>query len=109
MKRNWDLIRELLLEIEAMEPGHLASLHCTDGCSLEEADYHLHLLEQAGLVECKEQHQWNGESGRVASSLTLQGHDLLDSIRDQDTWNAKKTMLLQRLGAISYESLRKVF
>ncbi len=108
MKRNWDLIRDLLLEIEALEPGHLVTLHCTDEHSLGEVDYHLHLMEQAGLVECREQRQWNGESGRVASALTLQGHDLLDSIRDQETWDAKKAMLLQRLGVISYDSLRKI-
>ncbi|MNW08335.1 hypothetical protein D3C71_2051000 [compost metagenome] len=79
-----------------------------DEHSRESVGYHLHLLGQAGLVECKEQHHWNGEPNRVAVALTLQGHDLLDSIRDQDAWQAKKGMLLARLGAISYESLRKI-
>lgn len=107
MKRDWDLIRDLLLQIEDLEPGHYYCPRPTEEHSLESVSYHLHLLEQARLLECKEQHRWNGEPSRVASCLTLQGHDLLDSIRDEDAWQAKKTMLLARLGAISYESLRK--
>ncbi len=108
MKRDWDLIRALLLEIEALEPGHSLLARCIDEHSLESVSYHLHLMEQAALVECKELHEWNSEPSRVAVALTLQGHDLLDSIRDEDAWQAKKGMLLARQGAISYEALRKI-
>lgn len=107
MRRDWDLIRELLLEIEELEPGHHYVTQPMGEHGLESVNYHIHLLEHAGLVECVDYHPWNGEPGRVATALTLIGHDLLDSIRDDDTWRAKKSILLARLGVISYDALRK--
>ncbi|MNP69050.1 hypothetical protein D3C76_1650940 [compost metagenome] len=95
------------MEIEQLEPGHHYVAQPMGEHGLESVNYHIHLLEHAGLVECVEYQPGSGEPGRVASALTLIGHDLLDSIRDEDTWRAKKSILLARLGVISYDALRK--
>ncbi|MGE8360294.1 DUF2513 domain-containing protein [Pseudomonas sp.] len=106
MKRDWNLIRSLLLEIEALEWGRQFSPRPLDGHSLEVVNHHLHLLEKAGLVECIDYYRWNGEPARVANALTLLGHDLLDSIRDDDGWYEKKASLLTYLGMTPYDAFR---
>jgi len=107
MKRDWDLIRAILLEIEALERGHYFTPRPTAGHSPDSVQHHLHLLEQAGLVECTDHHPWNGEPVRIASTLTLLGHDVLDSIRDKSAWHATPPSLLGCLGVFSYDVLRQ--
>lgn len=107
MKRDWDLIRTLLLEIEVLERGLCFTPRPMVGHSLASVQYHLHLLEQAGLVECTDYHPWNGEPVRIANTLTLLGHDLLDSIRDQGAWPAARPSLLGCLGVRPYDVLRQ--
>ena len=82
MKRDKQLIRALLLEIESREFGHCYEPAPLAGHDLDTVKYHLHLLHQAGLVECELEHSWEGEPMLIARGLTLPGHDLLDAIRD---------------------------
>ena len=59
MKRDMDLIRELLLKLEALplRPGeiHLVSGHdeelAIEGRSADEIEYHLDLIREAGFIE----------------------------------------------------------
>jgi Hypothetical protein (DUF2513) len=91
MKRDMDLVRELLLKLEA-EPldGDLYSVD-PDGFGIsdrthEEIAYHMVLLIDGGLLD--------GErdlSGMfVARKLTWGGHDFLDSVRDPKIWRMTK-------------------
>lgn len=106
MKRDWELIRELLLQIEALETGHhfypqSVGQHCAEAVS-----YHIHLMCQANLIECSQHHPWNGAPVAIANGLTLTGHDLLDGIRETSQWQAKKAFLQARSGGITYEGLK---
>src|SRR6218665_20886 len=89
MKRDWELVRELLLEIEGLDKGHHFFPHRRAEHSSESVGYHLHLLENAGLVECADHRPLSGELVRIGKSLTLTGHDLLDLIRDEQLWLVK--------------------
>ncbi|MGC2742832.1 MAG: DUF2513 domain-containing protein [Candidatus Angelobacter sp.] len=90
MKRDMDLVRELLLEIDnAPEldgqrwlPGENISI---EGCSPEEICYHLNMLVEAGYITGK-----IAMAMPVISKLTWQGHELLDDIRDPDIWAKTK-------------------
>lgn len=106
MKRDWDLIRALLLEIESLGTGQHFHPQPYAGHTLESVSHHLHLMCQAGLAECTAHHPWNGDPVMIAKGLTLAGHDLLDPIRDDDAWEATKAFLQQRMGGISLETLR---
>lgn len=100
MTRDMDLVRELLLRIEAdpkydgigrfeiVEPegeGEADGDAFVPGRPHEEVVYHLRLLIDAGHIE--------GErtlGGALFSGLTWQGHELLDSIRDPEAWRRTK-------------------
>ena len=96
MKRDMDLIRELLLRLEAFPLG-LGAVYIVQPTSSEiavpEYDpamiyYNFDLLYQAGFLN-------NGGNSRpglefVYSGLSWKGHEFLESIRDPAIWRATK-------------------
>ncbi|MEN0108787.1 MAG: DUF2513 domain-containing protein [Pseudomonas sp.] len=106
MKRDWELVREMLLDIEALDKGHHFFPHRIDDHTSDSVSYHLHLLEQAGLVECADHRPLSGELIRIGKALTLTGHDLLDLIRDDAIWQVKKAFLTEHLGGITIDALK---
>jgi len=97
MKRDMDLIRELMLKLEEL-PVPTAGMVVVDatkvnveGYTTEQIDYHLSLLEQARFI-----HAGGLDFGMSGPgfgpgvgfcSLTWVGHDFLDAMRSPDVWN----------------------
>ena len=100
MKRNMDLIREILLFAEANCDGLVADLAKQGGVRLTASklpenyrsvsdtvlEAHLILLQERNLLEV------NFVSSGVwkAFRLTWEGHDFLDNSRSPKIWNAAK-------------------
>ncbi|RDU94946.1 DUF2513 domain-containing protein [Trinickia dinghuensis] len=100
MKRDMDLIRELMLKLEALSvplteikpiDGHEPAVQ-VDGYTVEQIDYHLLLLEQAGFIHGGglENFGMRFGPGIGFQSLTWAGHDFLESVRDPDVWDRTK-------------------
>lgn len=90
MKRNWDVIRKIMVKLEELptEGGQLdAEAVC--GVDAEAAAYHMRLLIEAGLAvgSCPE---LVGASRGCLFRLTWEGHELLDRIRRDTVWNRVK-------------------
>ena len=97
MKRDMDLIRDILLQIEggrehfetvSAEAAAIIKADTEEGLSREEADkreHHLELLQDAGYARFTR----SGE-GWLAEGLTWKGHDFLDSVRDDEVWRRTK-------------------
>lgn len=87
MKRNWDLIRTILLQVEKLEPNALLTLDNFPIDQHNEVSYHLEILEEARLLQGKI-HKTPGGSphGFHLIRLTWQGHDFLESIRADTVW-----------------------
>lgn len=90
MKRDMDVVREILFAIEALkEPDmeEVVNLACAQGhgTTSEEAIYNLGLLVDAGLVSGVEAHSMSGKNW-LSLNLTWNGHELLDAIRDPEIW-----------------------
>jgi hypothetical protein len=108
MKRDMDLVRELLLKLEA-EPldGNLWRLE-PDGLGIadhspDEIAYHLVLLIDAELLDGKREQS----GGFVARKLTWAGHDFLDSVRDAKVWRTTKDRV-KAAGGFTIEILAAV-
>lgn len=93
MKRDMDLVRDLLLAIEndpnfdgmrQLMPDEPSDLGITEH-SFEEVAYHLTMLIEKGLLVGKPTMQMP-----IISKLTWQGHDFLDSVRDPVIWRETK-------------------
>jgi hypothetical protein len=89
MKRDMDLIREILLYRES-DGDHKIPNDYND----EQIAYHVQLLIDEGLVEGNVIWQHLGErqvpSGYFITRLTMSGHDFLDASRENKVWEKAK-------------------
>ena len=108
MKRDMDLIREILFEIEKAEDFDLAIEISIEGRDAKEINYHLKILYQAGLIEAIGTSGFGESSEWIATSMTWAGHEFLDSAREEKRWRQAKDMVLKRGGGLVFEVLRKV-
>lgn len=91
MTRDMDLIRELLLRIEADPkfdgtgwiPFDRPEYLC--GRSPEAVAYHISVLNDSGLIKAN-----TAGSTPAVSRLTWDGHEFLDNIKDSGIWKSTK-------------------
>jgi hypothetical protein len=92
MKRDMDLVRDLLLKIEeAKEPPALSDLVSKeDDEKYETATYHLKMLiDEVGLVRGINCGSMDGEDW-IELNITWTGHEFLDTVRDPEVWRKTK-------------------
>ncbi|KTD15478.1 DUF2513 domain-containing protein [Legionella hackeliae] len=100
MKRNWDMIRNILLRVEELEPNALLTLDSFPNNEHPQISYHLEIMEEAGLIHGKI-HKTPGGSphGFHLIRLTWPGHDFLESVRSDARWEEiKKQLNTKELG-----------
>ena len=94
MKRDWDLLRKLLLEIESKQCVGDVTISEMAGYNYSVVTYHIDLLSQAGLINAsKISTAMSGDYNDLIFSIhgiTFDGHELLESIRDDDIWDRVK-------------------
>ncbi len=107
MHRDWDLIRNILARIEAL-PNTQSVLSPDDvpGVPAETVSYHINILMDAGLIEGNCSKSINAPMHCWANQLTWAGHEFLDEIRSDTTWNRAKTLLRDKGVALSFETIK---
>ena len=105
MKRDMDLVREILMETEALPSdnygGSVLVVEGVDGATL---DAHIRLMDEAGLLNADYMSGTPGSTAYV-KSLTWEGHDFLDAIRDDSIWMKVKSRVADTVGTASFEIL----
>jgi hypothetical protein len=79
MKRDMDLVRDILVQAETFPFGDFHDISVADHAH-EEVVYHVMLLDEAGLIEAKECSSLDGIDWK-AKRLTYEGHEFLDAAR----------------------------
>ena len=106
MKRDMDLIREILLKVESFQRFPFTGRISIPGRSEEEINYHIFLLSDAGLIRTD-----NGFVGRISpysvTSLTWKGCEFLEAAKDNTRWNETKEQL-GKVGANVFEIMFRV-
>ena len=105
MKRDMDLIRAILLEME-QAPSRDIKIHAR-GYSPEQIAYHLKLLKQAGLIEAIDQTNFDGLAF-IPTSLTWQGHEFLEATRNEGVWQKLKAELKDRGLSIPFKLVEEL-
>ena len=109
MERNWDTIREILLEAESIKPEAAIVLSNFDPDRAYEVSYHAELLEEAGLVHATIlKAMGSGPTQFHIYRLTWQGHELLDSIRNESIWSKTKSTIADKGGVMTFELIKSV-
>jgi hypothetical protein len=112
MKRDMDLVRRILLAIEAAptdRPIRSEDLDLSD-VSREVLGEHAVMLDKAGLIEATFSHDIAKASPRawVARRITWNGYEYLESVRNEGVWTETKSTILAKGGTLTFEIVKAV-
>jgi hypothetical protein len=114
MKRDMDLIRAILLEVEES--------NLTDGSQpvqltevpgdVKTVSYQVQLLGEAGLLIVSNDHQnfeseERGEPDFYPVRLTWAGHEFLDAARNDAFWKTATKNVMQKTGGLMFDVLKQ--
>jgi len=108
MKRDWDVIRNLLIDIEELTHSESYDLDSSqfDGSKeiikVEMAD----LLLAKGFFTGERIVYLDGSLYLSNLKLTWDGHELLDTLRDKNVWNRIKEISKEKGIDITFESIK---
>lgn len=105
MKRDMDLVRQILMEIEQIPFDSGVHEIKVSGHSADEISYHLLLARDAGLIEAAD---LSGDEYVMvrAKRLTYAGHEFLDAALDHTRWAKAKETVIKNTGALTLEALK---
>ena len=110
MKRNWDVIRELLSKTEdCSHPGDYVQLSSFPPERGAEISYHMELLFEAGLVDGQMSKTIGpGSYDFFATRLTWNGHEFLDGIRSETVWQKTKKAFATKGVTMTFDLVKSV-
>lgn len=105
MKRDMDLVRAILIEMEKWPAGQRHGEIILDGRSDEEVTAHLGMMVEAGLIEAIDASSNDGEAW-IPQRITWEGYEFLDSARSDTIWSIAKQQAISTAGALTFESMK---
>lgn len=110
MKRDFELIRKLLIFFEEKEsPAHV-EVPPIEGYDDGTIKTHLVLMHDAGLLRCEPIR--SSTSDRVIYvvpfELTWAGHEFLDKIRDETVWRKIRGFISSKGGSVAFSVLNEL-
>lgn len=106
MKRDMDLVRKIMLAVEASERPLDSSLIRIGGYTGEMITEHMRLLNEAGLIEGISAYSVEHKLKWIELRLTWNGHDFLDAARNESIWTETVTEVRRKSGAVPFEVLK---
>ena len=108
MKRDMDLVRKIMLAVEASERPLDSSLIRIAGYTGDTITEHMRLLNEAGLIEGISAYSVEHRLKWIELRLTWNGHDFLDAARNESIWTETVTEVRRKSGAVPFEVLKRL-
>ena len=109
MKRDMDLVRLILIEIEDKYRSTAIYNLAIDGYDTETIAYHCKIMYEAGLIsDYKAQYAGNEIHIFGVGSLTWDGNDFLEKIRDDSQWKKVKDTIAQKGLPMVIETIKSI-
>ena len=109
MKRDMDLVREILLEIEEQYISTAIYDLQIKGYDMATVAYHCKILYEAGLIsDYKAQYADNEIWFFCVGSLTWEGNDYLDKVRDNSTWRKTKDIITRKGLPLVFDTIKTI-
>lgn len=107
MKRDWDAIRDVLIEVEALDNARLETIQYGPAQASNEPqkDAHGVLLWKAGFIEGADASDMDGDA-ILAQGLTWAGYDLLETIRSKAVWERIKAISQDKGIELTFDSVK---
>lgn len=108
MKRDWDVIREVLLAVEALDAKKFEDIHfdIAEDDERKTAE-HAVLLWKSGFLNGVDA-STNRGAAVVAEELTWAGHDLLKTIQSKPVWERVKAIAQEKGIELNFEAVKKL-
>lgn len=127
MKRDLDLIRKILLDLEGRTPNladdrlgfDLSKVSAELGTTEQELQYHLVLLYEAEYIDGFALRGLSHKSGKamtldseyawlaIPHHITWDGHEFLETVRDEKIWASTKGAA-KKIGSFSVDTLKEL-
>lgn len=109
MKRDMELIRQLLMKIEESGRDDLRETDLQiDGYEPRSVMYHIELLEEADLIKAEILRSTSGTLGAVVERLTWDGHEFLAAARNETVWNRVMKTIRDHSVSLPFDVLKTV-
>lgn len=106
MKRDMNLVREILKWAEQQENGYTGGNPSFDEASDEVVAYHVHLMWEAGLINAIDSTSMESSSPDAEIlSITWDGYEFLDAARDDNIWNKAKESIIKPTAGVAFDVL----
>lgn len=108
MKRDLDLVREILLWMEAQSEGRNCNTWAFDipERTQKEIGYHAYLMHQAGLIIAYDgTYQSDDTPNWIPLMLTWDGHEFIDAAKDSGIWEKAKKNIIGPAASVSFTLL----
>jgi hypothetical protein len=109
VKRDWDVVRAILTEVEALSPQerHSFTYGLGEACATHDpaTSEHALLLYRAGYLAGIPIDVY-GCSAIMSPELTWAGHDLLDTIRSNAVWERIKTLSQEKGIELTFDAVK---
>lgn len=103
MKRDLDLIRKILLAMEAREHAFVQDKLAIDGHTEEQVGFHIYLLGEAGLAKVAEHTELESQSpSAFPLHLTWEGYEFLEAAKDETLWGKAKSVVIKPAGGVAF-------
>lgn len=107
MKRDMDLVRKVLVGVEARNDPFSFEELVIAGHEPAEVSGHLEMLAEAGYVEVTDLTTMGSKYREFAPKrLTWAGHEFLDSVRSESVWADVKKKVMNEGGALPLEVIK---
>ena len=108
MKRDLDLIRRIMTDIEDLPAGErYTSTSYPGGYDVATVYHHIRLLIDEKLVEGHVVDVMRAMPPLVVTGLTWKGHDFVDAARNDSVWAKAKETVLRPTVSFTFDLLRQ--
>lgn len=113
MKRELDLIRAILLKVEALPVGDSLQSIEVDGYSEDVIAEHVWLLEKSGYLEARifTERNWQGNEqvkGYLITRLLNEGHDFIADAKNDSVWQKATAVIREKSEDVSLAVVKAV-
>jgi hypothetical protein len=110
MKRDFELIRKLLIFFEEKQSPEHVAVPAIDGYDDTTIKTHLVLMHDAGLLRCEPAK--SSTSDRIIYvipfELTWDGHEFLDKVRNETVWAKIRDIIASKGGSIAFSVINQL-
>lgn len=102
MKRDMELVREILVAIEECEDGYAPADFRGRPWRDATIGYHVYLMGQADLLQVADSSSFGQDSpNALPVCLTWQGHEFIDAARSPVVWKRAKERVASTVGSVA--------